>query len=297
MQMALLNFLRFSRLHTIVGTSLSVSALYLIAASHAHQWDALLWLYALLACLAANIYIVGLNQVTDVEIDRINKPYLPLASGAYSMQTGMRIILIALFISLIVALHQGRFLALCVLLSLFLGTAYSLPPIRLKRFHIWAALCIIAVRGIIVNLFLFVHFYEHLGGRQYIAPEVLLLTSIIFTFGIVIAWFKDIPDAAGDEQFKIRTLALRLGAKQVWLIGSIVLTLGLLGIVIAAVFTRMHSNNSIIALGNLGIFLAFWWLNGRLDLKNAASIARFYQSVWILFFLEYITFALAGLLG
>lgn len=28
-----------------------------------------------------NVSIVGLNQLYDVEIDKINKPYLPLASG------------------------------------------------------------------------------------------------------------------------------------------------------------------------------------------------------------------------
>ncbi len=38
-------------------------------------------LQALLPALLMNIAIVGLNQLTDVEIDRVNKPYLPLASG------------------------------------------------------------------------------------------------------------------------------------------------------------------------------------------------------------------------
>ena len=36
---------------------------------------------ALLAGAAVNIYIVGLNQCEDVEIDRINKPKRPLTSG------------------------------------------------------------------------------------------------------------------------------------------------------------------------------------------------------------------------
>ena len=33
-----------------------------------------------------------------------------------------------------------------------LGTAYSLPPFRLKRFPILAAFCILVVRGSLVNL-------------------------------------------------------------------------------------------------------------------------------------------------
>lgn len=41
---------------------------------------------ALVPALLMNIAIVGLNQLTDVEIDRVNKPYLPLASGELTMQ-------------------------------------------------------------------------------------------------------------------------------------------------------------------------------------------------------------------
>ena len=42
--------------------------------------------------LLMNICIVGLNQVYDVRIDRVNKPYLPLASGEFSMQTGIALV-------------------------------------------------------------------------------------------------------------------------------------------------------------------------------------------------------------
>ena len=45
-------------------------------------------LYALVPSLLINIYIVGLNQLHDVEIDRVNKPYLPLASGDLSVGAG-----------------------------------------------------------------------------------------------------------------------------------------------------------------------------------------------------------------
>ena len=38
-------------------------------------------LYALPAALLMNVYIVGLNQLFDIELDRINKPELPLAAG------------------------------------------------------------------------------------------------------------------------------------------------------------------------------------------------------------------------
>ncbi|KAM6579407.1 hypothetical protein CsatA_003181 [Cannabis sativa] len=47
---------------------------------------------AVVAALLMNIYIVGLNQLYDIDIHKVNKPYLPLASGEYSIQTGVTIV-------------------------------------------------------------------------------------------------------------------------------------------------------------------------------------------------------------
>ncbi len=41
-------------------------------------------LLGVLALLAGNGYIVGINQVYDVNIDKVNKPFLPVAAGEYS---------------------------------------------------------------------------------------------------------------------------------------------------------------------------------------------------------------------
>ena len=41
---------------------------------------------ALVSALLMNVCIVGLNQLYDVEIDKVNKPYLPLASGEMTMR-------------------------------------------------------------------------------------------------------------------------------------------------------------------------------------------------------------------
>ena len=49
-------------------------------------------LQAMVPALLMNICIVGLNQIFDVPIDRINKPYLPLASGEFSMRTGQSLV-------------------------------------------------------------------------------------------------------------------------------------------------------------------------------------------------------------
>ena len=48
--------------------------------------------WTLLAGLCVNVYIVGVNQLEDVEIDRVNKPFLPLAAGDLSRATARRVV-------------------------------------------------------------------------------------------------------------------------------------------------------------------------------------------------------------
>lgn len=50
-------------------------------------------LQALAPALLMNVCIVGFNQVCDVEIDKVNKPYLPLASGEFSLGVGQALVL------------------------------------------------------------------------------------------------------------------------------------------------------------------------------------------------------------
>ncbi len=293
----LINFVRFSRLHTVIGTSLSITALYLIAGSLSGQTldQISLLLWTLLSCLGANIYIVGLNQITDVEIDRINKPYLPLASGAFSMKMGYALIFISVGISLVIAFYFGQFLLLTVILSLILGTAYSLPPIRLKRFHFWAAFCIIAVRGLIVNLLLFLHFQIHLSGEQGIPALIWLLTATIFIYSIVIAWFKDIPDMEGDDQYQIMTLSIRWGAKRVFWVGNVLLTLVFITLCWASWQMDLNANGTALWVGHLFLLVALWMANYFVKLNQKTSIKWYYQFIWLLFFSEYFLFALAAL--
>ncbi len=293
------NLVRFSRLHTVIGTSLSIVALYLLALSFSDYSDFRfsVLVLTLISCLGANIYIVGLNQITDVEIDRINKPYLPLASGAFSMQTACWLIGVCVLISLIIAIYSGKYLLWTVLLSLALGTAYSLPPFRLKRFHFWAAFCIIAVRGLIVNLLLFLHFHFLINGETAIPGVIWVLTGTIFTYSIVIAWFKDIPDMEGDRRFQIKTLSLQLGAKSVFRIGNLIITFVFLCLISLPFLTSLALNKWMFALAHLVLLGLLWIANFRVKLNFQPSIRRYYQFIWLLFFLEYISFATAGLLS
>ena len=157
---------QFTRPHTLIGSALSIPALYLFAAptpGHLSVAQLPCILFALAPSLLVNIYIVGLNQITDVEIARVNKPNLPLAAGSLSMQEAKVFAALCLAGGLIVAcgFPSAAFATLplrqTLLASVIIGTAYSLDPIRLKRFPLFAALCILTVRGAVVNVGFFAH--------------------------------------------------------------------------------------------------------------------------------------------
>jgi homogentisate phytyltransferase / homogentisate geranylgeranyltransferase len=293
---------KFSRPHTIIGTSLSVTGLAMMALADASTAAPLNWLAflgaiaaALVPSLCANLYIVGLNQLEDVEIDRINKPNLPLASGEFSRKQGLIIVLVTGALSLILSALQGTALWATVILSVAIGTIYSLPPFRLKRFPFWAALCIFGVRGVIVNLGFFLHFQHYLGSTQGISAEVWALTGFVILFAFAIAIFKDIPDAEGDRQYKINTLTLRLGTQSVFDISRWVLT-ACYGLAIVATALGWIAVQPIFLIAtHLGL-LGWLWLNStKVNLKEKRQISQFYQFIWKLFFLEYILFPLACL--
>lgn len=291
-------FIRFSRLHTVIGTTISITILYLIALSFSGQDDLHLPLLGLtlLSCLGANIYIVGLNQITDIEIDRINKPYLPLASGAITLRTAYWWIGVSVLLSLLIALWLGKYLLLTVLLSLLLGTFYSLPPIRLKRFYFWAAFCIIAVRGLIVNLLLFLHFHDRINGSEQLPPVIWLLTGTIFMYSIIIAWFKDMPDIEGDARHGIRTLSIRLGSRRVLWVGVILLLCTYVFLMVYPLFGSLSVNLPVFLGAHLLFAVALIARAFTVRLTDMLSIARFYQFIWVLFFLEYGVFGLSSLL-
>ena len=295
----LINFIRFSRLHTVIGTTLSIVVLYFMALSSyngSDQYGSLL-LLTLLSCLGANIFIVGLNQITDVAIDKINKPYLPLASGAFSMRLGYIIITTSILLSLAIAIYLGKYLLLTVLLSLFLGTAYSLPPIRLKRFPFWAAFCIIAVRGVIVNILLFLHFNSMINQSHQVMSIVLALTATVFIYSIVIAWFKDIPDMEGDRKFNISTFSIRFGAEKIFLLGNILISLTYLTLIVFAFFNPDLVHVPLMVGSHLLFFIALIYFSKKTEIKRPRSVSKYYQFIWALFFGEYIVFGMSQLLN
>lgn len=290
---------QFSRPHTIIGTSLSVWALAFLAMTPQQIFspDGLAILGAWLACLAGNVYIVGLNQLTDIDIDKINKPHLPVAAGDFSAKTGWWIVLICAGLALSVSGFSGVWLMATVWGSLAIGTMYSLPPVRLKRFPLLAAMCIFTVRGVVVNLGLFAHFRQILGLSVEITPTVWLLTGFIILFTVAIAIFKDVPDMEGDKQYQIKTFTILLGKQRIFNLSLAIIFACYFGMIIGVLTLKTSLNSWLFVAAHLILSTALFLRSRKVNLAEKTEISAFYQFIWKLFFLEYLLFPIMMLLS
>jgi homogentisate phytyltransferase/homogentisate geranylgeranyltransferase len=291
---------RFGRPHTLIGTTLSVAGLYVVAASElpgvgvADGRGLFQLACTLVAALCVNVFIVGVNQITDVEIDRINKPALPIAAGDLSLRGAWAIVAAAGALPVAMAATQGAPELLAVVAGLAVGAAYSLPPLRLKRFPTAASLSISLVRGVVVNLGVYAHFARALGDGVSIAGPVWALTLFVLPFSFAIAILKDVPDIEGDRLHRIATFSVRFGPEHVVRLALAVLTAAYAGMAVigTALLGDAVSAPVLVATHALGLALLWRWRAG-VDVHDRTAFTGFYMAIWKLFFLEYAFMALA----
>ena len=286
----------FARPHTIVGTSVTAVGIYVIAMNGLNS--AVIqhlggFFFALTAGLLTNLFIVGINQIFDIEIDKVNKPYLPLAAGTLSMSIAWILVIFAALGSLAMAWYASVPLGVTITLGLLIGAAYSLPPLRLKNHGVWASLSIVTVRGAINNIGVFMHFRIVAGYDETLTGPIYFLIVFITVLSSVIAVFKDIPDMSGDKQFNVMTIPIRIGRNRVFQVSliSLILNYVLTG---ASCFIFDLQMNPLI-IGATHILLAAWlFFKARgLDLANSDAVFSFYMDIWKLFYLEYLIVPLA----
>jgi homogentisate phytyltransferase / homogentisate geranylgeranyltransferase len=243
--------------------------------------------WVMMAGAGVNLAIVGVNQITDVDIDRINKPHLPLAAGELSREAAWRIVIVAAVLPVVLALTQGALETAAVVAALAIGAAYSLPPVRLKRFPVVASLCISGVRAIAVNLGMYGHFSLAFGGSLTIPDAVWALTLFVLPFSFAIAVLKDVPDREGDRRFRIATFTVRLGPRRAFQLGLAALVAAYAGMAVAGPLLVDDADGPVLAAGHvIALALLLWWAR-RADPADPVAFTRFYLRVWALFFLEY----------
>jgi homogentisate phytyltransferase/homogentisate geranylgeranyltransferase len=282
---------QFSRPHTIIGSTLSILSIFAIAigTSDPAFISPYLLPLSLLSALTCNIYITGLNQWSDVEVDKINKPWLPVAAGTLSKWQALYIVQICGIISLIAAVFLSLFFFLLILSILAIGTAYSLPPLKFKRSHLLAAAAISVVRGLLVNIGFYVHFRHEMLNEWSFSTAILPLTVFVTAFSLGIAWFKDIPDTKGDAVYQFSTLAVKSGRQKAFVAGILVVSFAYLYIIFSALTGQLPSWQLYVTFHLVALVL-FLWQARTLQISDDLQVKRFYMFFWGLFFLEYVIY-------
>jgi homogentisate phytyltransferase/homogentisate geranylgeranyltransferase len=240
----------------------------------------------LVSALACNLCITGLNQVIDVELDKINKPELPIASGELDANSAKKIVLASGIIALVAAALLHWLLLLLIAVILFLGIAYSMPPIQFKKHHLPAALSITIVRGVLVNLGMALHFSGMLDHTYSIEPVIYPLTLFISAFSLAIAWYKDLPDRAGDAHFGYRTFPLLYSPKIALYLGAALVTVAYAW----CIFWSYQESEPLLLLSLSVLCLAFLIHVRTVRLDDQTSVKRFYKLFWVFFFATYLSF-------
>ncbi|MCA9449844.1 MAG: UbiA family prenyltransferase, partial [Candidatus Omnitrophica bacterium] len=162
------------------------------------------------ACL--NAASNALNQIYDLDIDRVNKPERPLPAGTLSLREAWIFSIVCYVLTIVLSAYVNFEFFVIVVFTALLTYAYSGPPFRTKRFGILANLTIAVPRGCLLKV----------AGWSAVAtvldPEPWWIGMIFGLYVLGSATTKDYSDIEGDRAYGCRTLPIRFGIeKSAWM--------------------------------------------------------------------------------
>jgi 4-hydroxybenzoate polyprenyltransferase len=293
----------FARPFTLVAPALGFvsGAATAIGAHPPEPWSVGLVIPPLIGSVMAamlNVASNGLNQIFDLEIDRINKPRRPLPSGRLSMRGAWTITLASFVVAFVLAWFVapgGRHECFWMVVAATIITSlYSVPPFRTKRLGIWANVTIAIPRGVLLKVAGWSSVKTAMGWEPWYIGAVFGL----FLLGATTT--KDFADMEGDRRGGCHTLPIRYGVtRAAWMISPsfvlpfLMIPLGAWLHVLTGSFWLLQ------ALGFLmtayGLYVCYLMLRRPHELaveENHVSWAHMYRMM----FVAQIGFALAYLL-
>jgi 4-hydroxybenzoate polyprenyltransferase len=159
----------------------------------------------------------AINQIYDLDIDRVNKPKRPLPSGSLTMREAWLFTWITFALAWLLAWfatpserHECFWI---VVVTTFLCWLYSAPPLWTKRRGIWANITIAIPRGVLLKV----------AGwstvKTIVGVEPWYIGAIFGLFLLGAASTKDFADIEGDRAGGCTTLPIAYGVKAAaWII-------------------------------------------------------------------------------
>ncbi|EED89476.1 tocopherol polyprenyltransferase-like protein, partial [Thalassiosira pseudonana CCMP1335] len=293
---------KFTRPHTIRGTILASIAGTIRAlvdtpgAIATANWGAMLprAVIGMVALLLGNAYIVGINQIFDREIDVLNKPFLPVASGEMSKGIAWGVVGFSGIVGpLIVYKFFPILLFKLYMLGWTLGGIYSIPPIRTKRNPLAAGLTIASVRGFLLNFGVYYAVKDAIGAPFVWSPKVSFIARFMTAFATVIAVTKDLPDIEGDKAYNISTFATKIGVPKIAKGATLCLFLNYIHAILTGVLSKAGTFRALPMIGGHAALAALLLTRFKeLDPESMPSIKKYYKHIWDLFYAEYVLYTL-----
>jgi 4-hydroxybenzoate polyprenyltransferase len=295
-------WLEFSRPFTLVAPALGFvsGAVTAAGAPPRSALDVELVLYPALGALMAAVLNAGnnaLNQIYDLDIDRINKPKRPLPSGRLGMREAWAFTWVTYAIALVLAWYVapgGRHECFWLVVAATIATlVYSCPPLRTKQRGIWANVTIAIPRGVLLKV------AGWSSVKTIFGVEPWFIGAIFGLFLLGASTTKDFADMEGDARGGCRTLPIIYGVKRAaWMISpSFVLPFILISV---GAFTRILTGNFVLlqllalVMTVYGFYVCYLMLRRPEDLaveENHVSWAHMYRMM----FVAQVGFALAYL--
>jgi 4-hydroxybenzoate polyprenyltransferase len=214
--------LEFSRPFTLVAPALGFvsGAVTAYGAAPREPWTSDVIVFPLAGALMAAVLTAAsnaLNQIYDLEIDRINKPRRPLTSGRLTVRDAWIFTWAAYAAALVLAWFvspEGRHECFwIVVMATVFTVVYSCPPLRTKQRGIWANVTIAIPRGVLLKV----------AGWSCVktiwGAEPWFIGAIFGLFLLGASTTKDFADMEGDARGGCRTLPILYGVRRAaWMI-------------------------------------------------------------------------------
>jgi 4-hydroxybenzoate polyprenyltransferase len=217
-----IHYAELARPFTLVAPALGFfsGAVTAIGAAPTEPLDWPTLLPGLIGALMAAVFNAGsnaLNQIYDLDIDRINKPNRPLPTGQLSIAQAWIFTVIAYLLTLVLAWNvapNGRRECFWIVLIAVVATIiYSVPPLRTKQHGMWANLTIAIPRGVLLKV------AGWSAVKTVVGVEPWFIGGIFGLFLLGASTTKDFADMEGDARGGCRTLPIIYGVrKAAWLI-------------------------------------------------------------------------------
>ena len=295
-------YIELGRPFTLIAPALGFfsGAVTAIGADPPEPWHSRLLLYPAIGALMAavlNSASNALNQIYDLEIDRINKPKRPLPSGRLSMRQAWTFTWInygiALWLAWLVAPGGRRECFWIVVTAGIITFLYYAPPFRTKRLGIWANVTIAIPRGVLLKV------AGWSSVKTIFGVEPWYIGAIFGLFLLGASTTKDFADIEGDRRGGCLTLPIQYGVRRAaWMISPsfvvpfLMIPLGAWSGILTGNFWLLQALGMFMTL--YGLYVCYLMLRRPEELaveENHVSWAHMYRMM----FVAQIGFALAYL--